>query len=252
MPARYISAGIERNLMNHLEELTGTVSKQQICQMMSTGIADKYFKKGDPNDYNVVPREKYELYTIGGGIIQTHQLISEDNQKGVATTIYANYNVETKHFEPYIAFERFYWDDKINNWELDSQSEEKCAVDFRKRGCWKRLEKQMRKILDEYVPEVDYYVPPANKKYGLGFEIFHVYGIGYEGDMVQRIAEAYDCDKQCKKMPSFTACAEYGEELGMFKIIREDRLPKSLPRELHRHFWIDTPENRKSLGMSTV
>jgi hypothetical protein len=150
MPARYISAVIERNLMNHLEELTGTVSKQQICQMMSTGIADKYFKKGDPDDYDVIPREKY--YGIGPCIIQTHQLISEDNQKGVATTIYAKYNAETKHFEPYIAFERFYWNNRINDWELDSQSEEKCTVDFRKRGCWKRLEKQMRKILNKYEP----------------------------------------------------------------------------------------------------
>ena len=234
--------------MNHLQELTGTVSKQEICRMMSTKNADKYFEK-DASGY-CEPKEKY--YENGSGIIQTHELISEDGLKSVATTIYANYNETTKHFEPLIAFERFYWNDKYNDWEIDSQSEEDCTVDFTKKDCWEQLENQMRKILDEYVPEVDYYVPPANKEYGLGFEVFHVYGDEYEGYMVQRLADAYDCDKNCQRMPTFEACAKYGEELGMFKLIPVYQLPATLPNDLKRHIWVDTPENRKLLGAPVV
>ena len=115
--------------MNHLETLTGTVSKQQICKMMSTKNADKYFYY-DKKEKEIIP--KYNYYLNGQSLLQTHQLSSEDNSKSIAISIYANYNEKTKHYEPKIAFELFYWKND-NDCRFDGCAKENCIVDFTKK-----------------------------------------------------------------------------------------------------------------------
>ena len=143
--------------MNHLEEQTGIITKEEFLDMMRTKNADKFFRKGNGDDeYDTMPKDEY--YLEGSGLLQVFGLHSEDRTKCVSVTVYADYNEKTGHFEPVVWFEFtqlvFIGEDGYDIWEFDEGMECKKEIDYSKDDCWEELEDYMRGLLTEVYKNV--------------------------------------------------------------------------------------------------
>lgn len=143
--------------MNHLQEQTGVITKDEFREMMLTNNANNYFEfSNNPNDYEIVPKNDY--FENGPCLLQAFELIDEDEEKSISITIYGTYNKETGNIEPTVWYELFDITKDINGeqeWEFDTGVEYTANIDYGKEDWWERLEDDMRKTLTAWRNEHD-------------------------------------------------------------------------------------------------